>query len=494
MHSKQELMKSDNRKIMALALSLLIIAAPGCRKFLDVNENPNLPQDASVELLLPSAEAAIGHVLGAPLQIYGSMWSQYWTQNPFSSQYRSIDQYSLTTTSFDRPWRMIYADALADLQVILQMSDGHEDFSQYSAIAYILKGYTFQLATDAFGDVPLGEALNPEITSPEYTPQQEVYDSIVAYIDKGIAMINVDAEVTPGSDDLIFQGDMDSWMKFANTLKLRVLMRLSEVAPDKAAAGIQSLNGAAFLTEDAQIAYSTTGGNQNPLFAEMLGLGRTQNIVASETITKFMTDNNDPRAEIFFDRYEADDMDTIVGIPQGSYRTTTPVFSVPSVLVGANGLEDESGQAPVKFISGAESYFLQAEAVVRGWMDGDAAAMFEQGITSSFESYDVEGVEDYIASSPAAQWPEEADMQGVIRAIILQKYLAMTGNQGFEAWSEWRRTGYPDFFVVSEATALGDDRLPARLLYPSSEVTRNVNFENFPGLKQVFEPVWWDVK
>ena len=91
MHSKQELMKSDNRKILALALSLLIIAAPGCRQFLDVNENPNLPQDASVELLLPSAEAAIGHVLGAPIHIYGSMWSQYWTQNPYSSQNRSID-------------------------------------------------------------------------------------------------------------------------------------------------------------------------------------------------------------------------------------------------------------------------------------------------------------------------------------------------------------------------------------------------------------------
>jgi hypothetical protein len=488
-------MKRINRNITILALSVVIISASGCRKFLEINENPNLPQEASVELLLPSAEAEIGHALGGPLQIYGGMWSQYWTQNPFSSQYRSIDQYSITTTSFDRTWRMLYSDGLQDLQTVLQLAAGKDEYTQYAAIANILKGYAFQLATDAFGDVPLTQALNREITSPEFTPQEQVYDSIVEYINRGIAMIDVDADATPGSDDLIFQGDMDNWLRFANTLKLRVYMRQSEVAPDKAAAGIQSFAAnTEFLTEDGEIVYSTTGGNQNPLFAEMLGLGRTQNLVASQTITKFLTDNDDPRADVFFQRYEGQDMDTIVGIPQGSYRTTTEVFSIPSAIVGASGLEDESGTAPVKFISAAESYFLQSEAVVRGWLDGDAAALFEQGIRSSFEAYDVPDVDEYIAAAPVAQWPGTGDIQAAIKAIIDQKYLAMTGNQGFEAWSEWRRTGYPDFFTVSEATALGDDRLPRRLLYPSSEITRNVHFETFPGLKQVFEPMWWDTE
>jgi hypothetical protein len=207
-----------------------------------------------------------------------------------------------------------------------------------------------------------------------------------------------------------------------------------------------------------------------------------------------MTDNKDPRADVFFERFQGQDMDTIVGIPQGSYRTTTEVFSIPSAVVGASGLEDQSGMAPVKFISAAESYFLQSEAVVRGWLSGDAGALFEQGIRASFEAYDVPNVDEYIAAAPAAQWPGTGNMEAAIKAIIDQKYLAMTGNQGFEAWSEWRRTGFPDFFTVSEATALGDDRLPRRLLYPSSEITRNVNFEKFPGLKQVFEPMWWDTE
>ncbi|WP_205510673.1 SusD/RagB family nutrient-binding outer membrane lipoprotein [Longitalea arenae] len=464
----------------------------GCKKFLDTNDNPNLASNASVELLLPAAQAAIGHALGNPLQIHGGIWAQYWTQNPTSSQYRSLDQYSVTTTSFDRPWRMLYSDAIADIQEILNLTQGKAASNQYTAIAYIMKAYAFQLATDAFGDVPLTQTANPAITNPVYNPQQQVYDSILIFIDRAISLIDVDAEVHPGSDDLIFQGDMEQWLRFANTFKLRALLRLSEVAPQRAAAGIATLNGSEFLEDDAQIEYSAVGGNQNPLFSEMLGLSRVQNLVASETVTKFMTQNRDPRAEVFFTRYRntAGTIDSIIGIKQGSYRTNTRIFSLPSATVGANARNDQSANAPVKFMSAAESYFLQAEAVVRGWLNTgvSAANLFRQGIRASFASYNVPGVETYLASAPAAQWTE--GMESQIEAIITQKWLAMTGNQGFEAWTEWRRTGYPDFFTVSLATALGDERMPARLLYPSSEVTRNVNF---PGIRLIYEPVWWDV-
>jgi hypothetical protein len=486
-------MKVFNIKYKWLLPVLVIITGiTGCKKFLDTNDNPNLSSSASVELLLPAVQAAIGHALGNPLQIHGGIWAQFWTQNPTSSQYRSLDQYSVTTTSFDRPWRMLYSDAAQDIQEILTLTEGKAASNQYTAIAYLMRAYTFQLATDAFGDVPLTQAANPDITNPVYNTQQQVYDSIISYIDKSISLIDVDAEVHPSTDDLIFQGDMEQWLRFANTFKLRALLRLSEVAPQRAAAGIQTLNNAEFLEDDAEIEYSTVGGNQNPLFSEMLGLSRVQNLVASETVAKYMTQNGDPRADVFFARYTntAGTIDSIIGIKQGSFRTNTRVFSLPSNLVGANARNDQSANAPVKFMSAAESYFLQAEARVRGWLTTGETALnlFRAGIRASFASYNVPGVETYIASSPAALWPGELSTQ--IRAIIIQKWLAMTGNQGFEAWTEWRRTGYPDFLVVSAATALGDERMPARLLYPSSEVTRNVNF---PGIKQIYEPVWWDV-
>jgi hypothetical protein len=474
-----------------LLLMIAFINVTGCRKYLDTNDNPNLASNASVELLLPAVEAAVGHVLGNPLQIHGGIWAQYWTQSPTSSQYRSVDQYSVTTTAFDRPWRMIYSDALQDIQEILTLTQGKQASDQYTAIAYLLKAYTFQLATDAFGDVPLTEATSPGNTNPVYNSQQQIYDSIIAYVNRAISLIDADAEVTPQSDDLIFHGDMDQWLRFANTFKLRVLLRLSKVAPQKASAGIQTFTASTnFLQEDAQIVYSAVGGNQNPLFSEMLGLSRVQNLVASETVAKYMTQNKDPRADVFFTRYVATGIDSIIGIKQGSFRTNTRRFSLPSAAVGANARNDQSANAPVKLMSAAESYFLQAEAVVRGWLASSqsAQALFKAGIMASFESYNVPGVDAYIASSPAAQWPAGTTAQ--IRAIIIQKWLAMTGNQSFEAWTEWRRTNYPDFFTVSAATALGDQRMPARILYPSSEVTRNVNF---PGVRQIYEPVWWDV-
>lgn len=480
-------------KRINIIILITVIFFSGCKKYLDVNENPNLSTTASINLLLPAAQAAIAHDLGNPLQIYGGIWAQFWTQNPTSSQYRSLDQYSVTTTAFDRPWRMIYSDALQDIEEILDLSAGQPQFEQYRAVAWVMKAYTYQVATDAFGDVPLTEANDPSNTNPVYNPQEQVYDSIIAYLNRAIDMIDVDAAVHPGTDDLVFQGDMEKWLRFANTLQLRVHLRLSEVAPGKAAAGIASLDGADFLETDAQVSYSAIGGNQNPLFSEILGLSRVQNLVASETVAKYLTSNNDPRADVFFARYvnATTGIDSIIGIPQGSYRTTTRVVSFPSAVVGANARNDASANAPVKLISAAESYFLQAEAVVRGWLTGGmtAAELFEEGIRASFDSYDVAGADVYITSSPAAQWP--GGMEAQIRAIIIQKWLAMTGNQGFEAWTEWRRTGYPDFFTVSKATALGDDRMPARILYPSSEVTRN---EQFPGVRQVWERVWWDVE
>jgi hypothetical protein len=388
---------------------------------------------------------------------------------------------------------MLYSDALQDIKEILALAEGQEQFDQYKAIAYLMKAYAFQLATDAFGDIPLTEANNPDNTNPAYTSQQVVYDSVLLYIENALALIDVNAPVKPSTDDLIFGGNMDNWMRFANTLKLRALLRLSEVDAAKAAAGIATLDDADFLTVDAQVRYSAIGGNQNPLFSEILGLSRVQNLVASETVAKFLTQNRDPRADIFFSRYvnATTGVDSIIGVPQGSYRTTTRVVSFPSPNVGANARNDASANAPVKFISASESYFLQAEAVVRGWLDvgTPAADLFRSGIRASFTSYNAPGADTYIATAPAAQWPGGTEDQ--IKAIITQKWVAMTGNQGFEAWTEWRRTGYPDFLIVSRATSLGDDRMPARILYPSSEVTRN---ENFPGVKEIYERVWWDVE
>jgi hypothetical protein len=465
-------------------LAVLALSVSGCKKFLDVNDNPNLPEQVEVPLILPSAQGAIGHALGNHFQIYGSIWGQYWTQSPFSSQYKSIDQYQPGSNDFDRPWGILYNDAMEDIQTVIA-SQGQEKYKQYAAIAYLLKAYDFQVITDAFGDVPLKEALQGDGNlNPHYDAQSEIYDSIFKYIDQGQALIDTTSEFLPGDEDLIFQGDMHQWIAFGNTLKLRAYLRISAVDPGKARAGIAALAGKTFLTDDALISYSQTGGNENPLNAEMIGLGRTQNLVASATCVDAMKALNDPRVRVFY--RPVPDTNVVIPIPQGSFNTEPDFVSTPSYVVGARAGDPNSALAPVKFISAAESYFLQAEAAARGLLPGNAQSLYEQGIAASFSSYNITPG-SYI-SDVLAQWP--AGEANQVKAIITQKYFAMCGNQGFEAWTEWRRTGYPDFFVRSEASSLAAGLFPLRMLYPNTEITRN---SNFPGLKTVIQPVWWDV-
>lgn len=479
--------KKNIIKAAAGMLAALSLTITGCSKFLDINENPTKVVDLDPSYLLPSSQANIGMVIGNHFQVYGGLWAQYWAQNISSSQYRNIEQINLDPSSFDRPWQFLYAGALQDLQIIIDKTDTKR-LEQYAAISELLKAYSFQVLTDAFGDIPLRDAVkggDQDILAPTYDPQQLVYDSIFAIIDRGLALVDPATTAKPGKDDLIFGGNMANWQAFGNTLKLRAYMRLTKVDSARAAEGIKSLAGKTFLTTDAKITYVSTGGSQNPLFAEVLGLGRVQNLLASSTAVDQMNALNDPRVFTFY--RTSPDTFGIAGIPQGSYRIQWQYkFSTPNTAVGAYGQSDSSALAPVKFISAAESYFLQAEAAAHGWLPGDAKALYEQGIAASFTAYNV-APGNYIDNQVAA-FP--ATLEAQVQAIITQKYFAMCGNQNFEAWTEWRRTGYPSFLVRSLASVLPAGQMPQRFLYPNIEITRN---PNFPGAKLPYDKVWWDV-
>lgn len=480
-------MKRGYIKLTLGALAIFTLAATGCKRFLDINDNPNAPENAQVSLILPSAQAGISFVLGGQFQIYGNIWSQYWTQNFGASQYRAIDQYQPGASDFDWPWSNLYSSSLEDLEMILKEGRSEKN-KQYAAIALIMKAYNYQMLTDAFGDVPLKEATKGDGNlNPKYDTQKEVYDSIFKYIDEAQALIDPESAYLPGADDLIFGGDMEQWDKFANTLKLRAYLRLLDVDKAKAEAGIKAVVAKKnFLEGDAAVKYSGSGDNQNPVYSEIVQLQFTSNLLASATCVDTMNKLQDPRVSVFYQPLAA--TGKVTPIVQGGFALiTTGSYSTPSFVVGARYSNGKSAMAPVKFISGAESYFLQAEASARGYGGNDAASLYAQGISASFSSYDIaEGtyVADRVAAFPAAA----ADR---IRDIITQKYFAMCGNQGFEAWTEWRRTGYPGFLIKSKASIYNDNSMPQRFLYPVSEVTNN---GNYPGSKLLTDKVWWDTK
>ncbi|KKO91103.1 MULTISPECIES: SusD/RagB family nutrient-binding outer membrane lipoprotein [Sphingobacterium] len=486
-------MKTINFKNAKKLLVLALVGTLGltsCNKFLDVNENPNNPETATPSLLLPTVEAAISQVVGNGFQVYGNIWGQYWTQNPTSSQYRSIDRYQVLNTAMDRSWLILYRSALNNAELIINSNVAAND--NYKGIAYLLKAYTFQVATDAFGDIPLSEALKANGNlNPKYEAQAVVYDSVFNYIDKGLALLATPQAVPVSTQDMIFNGDLDKWKAFANTLKLRAYLRISNVDANKAAAGIKALyaKNAKFLDQDASITYTTTGGNENPFYNEMVGLGKTQNVVASGTVVQAFVKNSDPRRFSFFNKVSG--QDTIAFILQGDFNANSAkLVSSPSPLVGGRAVDPTSATAPVKLFSAAESKFLQAEAAVKGWGTGDAKALFESGIITSFTATgNANDAAKYIAEAPDAKFA--GDVEAKVKAIITQKYYAMCGFQGFESWTEWRRTGYPTFFTTSIASTLGAGRMPLRMPYANSEATSNVNY---PGNVVIYTPVWWDVK
>ncbi len=491
-------MKKIAIKSIVLASVLIVGTITSCKKdYLDINQNPNYPANVEVEQLLPSAQLAIAHAMGNNLQTYGGLWAQYWTQNPSSSQFKTFEQYSPAANDFDATWGILYADALQDLKIIENKATA-EGRSNYVAISKMLQAYCFQVLTDNFGDIPFSESLQGDqgVITPKYDAQKDVYDGIIGLLNSGLTTIDDTSENAffPGEEDVIYGGDMSLWRKFGNTLKLRVYLRLAYVDPGKAQTGIETMNAAGdeFLGagENAQIVYTSDGGRTNPLYSYFIENSQIQNLVASQTAVNFLNVNNDPRVDAF---YTPASNGSQVGIPQGAYTLPagTPV-SLPGPLTGGDGGDEASAEAPVKLLSGYESLFLQSEAAARTWLTGDAQALYESAITANFEDYGLTaGDASTYFTQPSIQYPTGGTFEDQLKAIITQKWIALCGNANTEAWTEWRRTGYPDFFSVSANTILGPNKFPQRFLYPSGEVTRN---PNFPGQQEIDVKVWWDVK
>ena len=326
----------------ALLIMLVVTAGfSGCKKYLDVNKNPNGADNVDPTLLLPTTEAAISQVMGNAFQPFGNIWAQYWTQSPLASQYKTIDQYASVNTDFDRPWANLYGVTLINDNLILANVAASDNLK---GIAYVLKAYTFQVATDAFGDVPLSQAAQATAyPNPKYDAQQAVYDSIFVYIKRALPLLNAAGPVTPlGAQDMIYQGNMSQWIAFANTLELKAYLRLSKKDPATAQAGIVALyaTSPSFLTQDATITYTATGGNENPFYNEEVALSKTQNVVASSTVVNAFNKNNDPRLGKFFVIYNNPAQDSLESIPQGSYLAyNEKIVSPPSPLVGGRAID-----------------------------------------------------------------------------------------------------------------------------------------------------------
>ena len=215
-------------KKIVILLSLCVLSLSSCDKFLDINENPNFPLDVSDNLLLTASISSVANVYAADYGILGAFWSQHWAQNNTSSQYKSYESYSLSSNSnvVDRSYRELYEGGLSDNEIFLKKVENDQNWGAYLMGATI-KAYGFQYLVDLYGNVPYTEAfLGLEKLNPKVNTGKEVYDAIYELLKKALAkdvshFVPENYEV----NDMIFQGNIDDWKAFAQSLRLRILLR-----------------------------------------------------------------------------------------------------------------------------------------------------------------------------------------------------------------------------------------------------------------------------
>lgn len=485
-------------------LTAVILFNSGCSKdWLDVNTDPNNASSASVELVFPAGVVSIASQTGDYYNLVGGFWSQYWSQSNAANQYKHIDQYQIQSGDFNSMWREMYAGAMSDLNYVIQTAEAEENWSFYM-MATVSQAYAFSFMVDFFDEIPYSEAFQGNSDNPNFSPKFEaghdIYVDLIARMDDAMSKTFNDLSAAEQASDFLFGGDMDQWVRFANTLKLKMYLRMAYSHPAEAEAGVKALYtaGAEFLSSDAGLDIFIDAENKdNPLYASNVRkLNVGTNLRMSATIFRYFEANADPRLQYHISG-------GTVPMPQGGFNIPSTELDPPTVAVFAQRATD-----PVYFISEVESYLLQAEAIERGWGSGDAKALYDAAISAEFARKGLAGQEaTLIGAGGVYEYPSGGTFDEKLEAIIMAKWAAFAGSQCAEAFFETNRTGYPKVSPVPswenggynsayvggmltyslEGTTSGV--FPARLIYPQDEVNLNVNF---PGQTKITDKVWWD--
>ena len=534
------------KKIKYLTLAFAAVVALGsCKKYLDVNQNPNNATDATPELVLPNALVATA-ASTVTFNEYGS-WQVGMSANAGGfGGFGALLTYDYAQTQYNGLWSGSY-DNLYDYQYIINQTNGDDQYSYYNAVARIMRAFVYQRLVDEYNDIPYSEALQGVTnTTPAYDNAEDIYRDLYDQLEIAIETIN-NAVAPIGfsnvlvKSDVMFDGDMTRWKQFANTLKLKLLVRASNTS---VFSGITpSFDAAGFITDDVLVnpGYIKADGKQNPMWAtfhsdaagNQAGAGRSR--IPAIFAVSFYNGNklNDPKRALAIYRGGTDPIRNQLGItddnvplaPTGSpvwYSGNGSTYSYgedPTTAVGI--LKGRNAGMPLMLA--AESYFLQAEGRMRGYITAGLSVeeLFDAGIEASFR-YLYKNSSGVVASNPlglvdptadattyqnanAASFLANIDLatsdEQRLEAIITQKYIALNFIHGHEAWAEFRRTGYPRIVIGSNvpsqnfastlSTATTPDELPGRLLYPSTEF--QLNPENVPQGVTVFGSyVFWD--
>ncbi len=468
-----------NKYIIIIATIFLAFSFSGCKKYFDLNQNPNQITDPPLKGLLSTVTNKTG------LNSYRvASTTNYFVQylaNPSAGASTDVyDQVDYTGT-----WDAIYF-AMADINEMKKKAET-TGASQYVGVADILTAYHLSLITDMFGQGPYTQAFMESNFTPVYDSEEDLYKTIGSLLDEGITAINKPNstfELSP-ADDLIYGGKVANWVKFAYTLKARWLNKISKKASYNPTAVLAAVDkGFTSNDDNAKMGVFTSKNPWNQIAfdnnANLLGGWLSEQLVDAMNGKTFGV--LDPRIGAYASKTITN---SYTGTPNGagnvgpaantvrdeSYISLTGVLSSPS--------------SPLIIASYSEMKFIEAEAALRAGLSQRAFNAYRAGIGADMDELNVTAVDKtvYLASATVVQTPAELTLAKVFQ----EKYIATYLNP--EAWNDARRYNYmyKDFTLPANAV------LPTfirRVAYPDGE--KNKNGANVPNVNALSDPLWWD--
>ncbi|AEM69634.1 hypothetical protein Murru_0584 [Allomuricauda ruestringensis DSM 13258] len=482
------------KKIFLIA-TVLAMTLGSCDKFDVSNENPDvaLNINQNPELLLTNLQRrSIREAVG------GS-----WSEGNLMGQYGA----RIVFTSFDLfdwgdqggAWNDYYY-AIRDAKELEELAN-ETDLKSYVAVSKIMQTWAYSILTDMWGDIPYSEVnqASEENYTPMYDEQEAIYTDMLAELATANTLLS-GANLTQIKGDLLFDGDLEMWRKFANSLRMRLALRLSEVSPSVASEVIAEIynNPGQFPImesneDNATLTFLAANPDAHPVTEESVyRVGSYNEYRISEHFVTMLEGLKDPRLEFFADpttNSVEQGTPEIVGMLNGVVDGPAYTYQGGDAFLSKFNIDyfyfqPNTNQARLMLYS--EVQFILAEAAQRGWINADAQTFYEKGVTANFEYWGVDLPADYLTSSGVA-------FDNSLETIMTQKYINLfyTDYQGF---IEYKRTGFPA--TIEPGPDAFYDVYPSRFEYPSNEESlNNANYTeaaNRIGGDQITTKVWWE--
>jgi hypothetical protein len=478
-----------NKKILTLLVSLVLFGS-SCSDFLNVNEkNPNNASAVPPKLLLPAALNNVAANMNTPANIeFAYLWYGLWSISSGYSQPTNLVQYNLLNSSYQNLYLNSYIYGQNISEIIKGATDPLDCY--YLAAAMILQAYQFQNLVDCWGDVPYTEAFRTAdgILKPKFDKQQGIYEDLILKLDAAIKLIQnapANANAVTSGSDIMFQGDMGKWARFGNTIKLRMLVHQSGMTGRdtyiKSALATTSSVGFLGAGEGALVnpGFVESTGQMNPFYNRYYSAAGTQNADgvsyhnAGRDACDFMNANADPRIGRFFNPYSGT---SFAGnfLGQADPPLTAANTSKLGFLKGDKGYMIGTFDKSAPLLTDFESLFVQAEATERGYITGSTGkALYNSAMTQSFVymGLTTTAAAAYVISDKSNVNYDLASNK--INLILNQKWISLNGVAPIEIWTDYRRSGQPNFLHFSEDSHKLNATPPVRLLIPQREIDYN---------------------